>query len=248
MIIFRWHSWPATSVYCDLKYYIYIKMQICQNQFVMAKTIFKVSSGERHSSWHDLQIWGIRSVSNEGADAEMENKQNNRCNLVLKVIYIQKQKIHLRKKQTVRESESFFSSFLTRKAQTVEWKKRQSILNKSIEIWFCVGVRLSWLQAFFIALPLPLQNQNTTEYRGQPFFFVINITLSVGWKTQVISTHATQKTIQCRYANCFPMFYNVFNTKLGHRLCPNVFKTNNLYFPPNSCYRLKNLWMTTLPT
>ena len=31
---------------------------------------------------------------------------------------------------------------------------------------------------------------------------------------------------------CFPMFSNVFNTKLGHRLCPNVFKTNNLYFPP----------------
>ena len=227
-------------------------MQICQNQFVMAKTIFKVSSGEKHSSWHDLQIWGIRSVSNEGADAEMENKQYNRCNLVLKVIYIQKQKIHLRKKQTVRESENFFSSFLTRKAQTVEWKKRQSILNKSIEIWFCVGVRLSWLQAFFIALPLPLQNQNTTEYRGQPFFLC-------DWSHWVLDERhrlfqhmqpkrqynvGTQTVFQC-----FPMFSNVFNTKLGHRLCPNVFKTNNLYFPPQLLLQAeKNLWMTTLPT
>ena len=129
MIIFRWHSWPATSVYCDLIYYSYIKMQICQNQFVMAKTIFKVSSGEKHSSWHDLQIWGIRSVSNEGADAEMENKQNNRCNLVLKVIYIQKQKIHLKKKQTIRESETFFSSFLTRKAQIKTFNVNQKHWN-----------------------------------------------------------------------------------------------------------------------
>ena len=130
-------------------------MQICQNQFVMAKTIFKVSSGEKHSSWHDLQIWGIRSVSNEGADAEMENKQNNRCNLVLKAIYIQKQKIHLKKKQTIRESETFFSSFLTRKAQIVEWKKRQLMQIRSIEIWFWkswLKVSAPWLQGevFFL--------------------------------------------------------------------------------------------------
>ena len=70
---------------------------------------------------------------------------------------------------------------------------------------------------------------------------MIDITLSVGWKTQVISTHATQKTIQCRYANCFPMFSNVFNTKLGHRLCPNVFKTNNLYFPPQLLLQAEKL-------
>ena len=129
MIIFRWHFWPATSVYCDLIYYIYIKMQRYVPINLSWPKKFKVSSGEKHSSWHDLQIWGIRSVSNEGADAEMENKQNNRCNLVLKAIYIQKQKIHLKKKQTIRESETFFSSFLTRKAQIKTFNVNQKHWN-----------------------------------------------------------------------------------------------------------------------
>ena len=40
---------------------------------------------------------------------------------------------------------------------------------------------------------------------------------------------------------CFPMFSNVFNTKLGHRLCPNVFKTNNLYFLPQLMLQAEKL-------